>query len=146
LCFPSSNDTVLYPHLPGPLLPISPPETYSPPASSHRLPITRVYTRRSIVPPHVSSPLASPDTSVLYYASNSDELQVAQGYNLCDHTTIAPPYRYGYPRATAVIVEPTTYHEAAGIHEWQLAMIEELVALDCLVLGILFLYRHMLYI
>jgi hypothetical protein len=74
--------------------------------------------------------LASPDTPVFYDTNNSDELQIAQGYNLRDRTTIAALDRYGYPRAAAVIVEPTTYQEAAGIHEWQLAMIEELAALD----------------
>jgi hypothetical protein len=46
-----SNDIVLSPHLSDPILPISPPETSSPSVSSDRLPITRVYTRRSNVPP-----------------------------------------------------------------------------------------------
>jgi hypothetical protein len=130
LSFPSNNDNVLSPHLPDPLLSISPPETSSPQALSDRLPITRVYTRRPTNPPLVLSPLASPDTPVFYDTNNSDELQVAQRYNLRDRTTIAPPDRYRYPCSAAVIVEPTTYQEAAGIHEWQLAMIEELAALD----------------
>jgi hypothetical protein len=99
---------------------------------SDRLPITRVYTRRPTNPPPVPvpSPLVSPDTPVFDDTNNSDELQVAQRYNLRDRTTIAPPDRYRYPCSAAVIVEPTTYQEAAGIHEWQLAMIEELAALD----------------
>jgi hypothetical protein len=66
----SNNDTVLSPHLSNPILPISPPETSSPPVSSYRLHITRVYTRRSSVPPPVSSPLASPDTPVFYNTNN----------------------------------------------------------------------------
>jgi hypothetical protein len=77
-----------------------------------------------------SLPLTNPGTPVFDDTNNSDELQVAQGYNLRDCTTIAPPDHYDYPRADAVIVEPTTYQEAVGIHEWQLAMIEELAALD----------------
>jgi len=36
----------------------------------------------------------------------------------------------GFPRATAVINEPSNYHEASGIPEWQLAMAEELAAFD----------------
>lgn len=52
-----------------------------------------------------------------YATNNSNELQVAQGYNLRDRTTIASPDRYRYPRSAAVIVEPTTYQKAAGIHE-----------------------------
>jgi len=36
----------------------------------------------------------------------------------------------GFPRVSAVIVEPSTYQEAARIPEWQLAMSKELAALD----------------
>ena len=36
----------------------------------------------------------------------------------------------GFPRAAAVINEPSNYHEASGIPEWQLAMAEELAAFD----------------
>jgi hypothetical protein len=38
----------------------------------------------------------------------------------------------GYPRIGSVITEPSNYQEAAGIPEWQLAMTEELAALDCI--------------
>ena len=44
------------------------------------------------------------------------------------------------------IVEPTTYQEASGILEWQLAMIDELAALERTGNGILFLYPRMLFL
>ena len=37
----------------------------------------------------------------------------------------------GFPRVGAIIDEPSTYQEASVIPEWQLAMSEELIALDC---------------
>jgi len=37
---------------------------------------------------------------------------------------------FGYPRANVVVGEPSTYQEASLIPEWQLAMSEELAALD----------------
>lgn len=36
----------------------------------------------------------------------------------------------GFPHVNAVIDEPSNYKEAAGIPKWQLAMSEELAALD----------------
>ena len=36
----------------------------------------------------------------------------------------------GFPRASAVFDEASTYQEASSIPEWQLAMSEELAALD----------------
>jgi hypothetical protein len=36
----------------------------------------------------------------------------------------------GFSRAAAVINEPSNYHEASGIPEWQLSMAEELAAFD----------------
>jgi hypothetical protein len=45
-----------------------------------------------------------------------------QGYHLRYHSTIEPPDRYGFSSAAVVIVEPSNYHEASGIHEWRLAM------------------------
>jgi hypothetical protein len=43
---------------------------------------------------------------------------------------------YGFPRAGAVIVEPSNYQEASRIPEWQLAMTEDLLPLIVRVLGI----------
>src|SRR6185369_8039605 len=80
---------------------------------------------------------ASPDAPVLDGSDNieesraiSDELQAGPRYHLRDRTTIEPPDKLGFPRVSAVIVEPSTYQEAARIPEWQLAMSEELAALD----------------
>jgi hypothetical protein len=53
-----------------------------------------------------------------------------QGYHLHDRSTIEPPDHCGFPSVAAVIVEPSNYHEASGIHEWRLAMQEELDTLD----------------
>jgi len=36
----------------------------------------------------------------------------------------------GFPRASVVVDEPSTYQEASSIPEWQLTMSEELAALD----------------
>jgi hypothetical protein len=41
-----------------------------------------------------------------------------------------PPDKLGFPRASAIVDEPSTYQEASCIPEWQLAMSEELAALD----------------
>jgi len=92
------------------------------PSSSYssKPPATQTYTRRPR-----STTTASPDDDPVADAStNNDESHVIcnQGYRLCDHGTIAPPDRYGFPCAGAVIVEPSSYKEASGIPEWQLAM------------------------
>jgi len=36
----------------------------------------------------------------------------------------------GFPRVSAVIVEPSAYREASIVPQWQSAMAEELAALD----------------
>ena len=59
-----------------------------------------------------------------------DELQACPRYNLGDRNTIHPEDKYGFPSMNAVVSEPVTYQEAASIPEWQLAMSEELAALD----------------
>jgi hypothetical protein len=77
--------------------------------------------------------MASPDTDhVPDSCTNNNEFNDVfnQGYRLRDCGTIEPPDRYGFPRAGVAIVEPTTYQEASGILEWQLAMIDELTALE----------------
>jgi hypothetical protein len=116
-----------------PHIPISPIESFVPPPLYQKPPITRVYTRRSTAQPHpppLTSPLASPGTSASDNTNNSNDLQVHLGYQLRDRTTMVPPDLYGFPHAGAVIVEPSNYQEASRIPEWQLAMTEELAALD----------------
>jgi hypothetical protein len=113
-------------------IPISPPEPYVPPPLYQKPPITHVYTHRSTTPqpPPLTSPPASPVTSASDNTNNSDKLQVHLGYQVRDHTTMAPPDLYGFPCAGAAIFESSNYQEASGIPEWQLAMTEELAALD----------------
>ena len=115
--------------------PPPPPHPFSKP------PITRFFTRRPKIPtelPSSSPTSASPDTPVVDASNNnideshivSDELQTGPRYNLRDRSTIHPEDKYGFPRVNALVHEPVTYQEAAGIPEWQLAMSEELAALD----------------
>jgi hypothetical protein len=59
-----------------------------------------------------------------------DESQVRQSYNLRDRTSIQPPDKLGFLGASAILDEPSTYHEASLIPEWQAAMSEELAALE----------------
>lgn len=133
-----------------------PPDTVTPITHSQspppcKPPITRVYTRRSANnPPPPSSPpsMASPDAPVLADSNDPnesqvepsapiladsnapDESQIGPSYNLRDRTTIQPPDKLGFPRVSAIVDEPSTYHEASLIPEWQAAMSEELAALE----------------
>jgi len=72
---------------------------------------------------HVDELQVAPDSHV-------DELQVAPRYNLRDRSTIRPEEKYSFPQVHAVVDESSTYQEASQISEWQLAMSEELAALD----------------
>jgi hypothetical protein len=83
--------------------------------------------------------LASPDEPTVADSNNNtidessiviDELQVGPRYNLRDRISIHPAYKYGFPHVNAIVDEPSTYEEASHIPEWQLAMSEELAALD----------------
>jgi hypothetical protein len=111
------------------LIPITPPSTSTSSSTySSKPPIIQTYIRRSR-----SIPAAGPDTNhVPDSCTNNYESNDVfnQGYRLRDRGTIEPPDRYGLPRAGVAIVEPTTYQEASGILEWQLAMIDELAALE----------------
>ena len=49
-------------------------------------------------------------------------------YDLRDRHTVRHPERYGF--AATPLSEPTTYREAAAHPEWQLAMSEEIAALE----------------
>ena len=113
---------------PDVLIPITPPSTSTPSQSySSKPPVTQTYIRRPR-----STPTASPDDDpVADTCTNNDDSHVVfnQGYHLRDRGTIAAPERYGFSRAGAVIAEPSSYKEASGIPEWQLAMTDELNAL-----------------
>jgi len=101
-------------HAPPP--PPPPPHPFSKPS------ITRVFSRRpktSTEHPSSSTTSASPDAPI-----------VDESNNLRDRNTIRLEDKYGFPRVTAIAGEPVTYEEAARIPEWQLAMTEELAALD----------------
>lgn len=112
----------------------------APPPFHSKPPITRVFHRRPTNPtarPPSSTTTASPDTTAVDASNNideshtiPDELQVGPRYNLRDRTAIGPADKYGFPRVNAVVDEPSTYQEASNIPEWQLAMSEELAALD----------------
>ncbi|WVZ85695.1 hypothetical protein U9M48_032590 [Paspalum notatum var. saurae] len=105
---------------------LSPPNVPAPPSHSFsKPPVTHVYIRRptptTSANPH--APVADDPTNI-GDSHVPDEVQVGQRYNLRDRTV------FGYPRVNDVPAEPFTYQEAASILEWQLAMFEELAALD----------------
>ena len=96
------------PPIPSPQSPPPRPPSHhddQPPIPSPRSapPITRVYTRRStnpLEPPSSPHSSASPDAPVLVDSHAPDESQVGQSYNLCDRTTIQPPDKLGFLRAS----------------------------------------------
>jgi hypothetical protein len=99
----------------------------TPPSHSFSKPlVTHTYTRRPHYIP-TTSPEEHVDDHINIDESHalSNQLQVHQGYNLHDRTTMAPP-----DRLVLAIVEPSNYQEASSIAEWQVAMVDELAALD----------------
>jgi hypothetical protein len=112
------------------LIPITPPSTSTSSSSySSKPPVIQTYVHHSR-----SIPMAGPDTDPVHDSctdNNESNDVFNQGYRLRDRGTIEPPDRYGFPRAGVAIVEPTTYQEASGLLEWQLAMVDELAALAC---------------
>ena len=66
------------------------------------------------------SPLLIPLMLILMrhiVSDDIDELQAGPRYNLRDRSTIHPKDKYGFPRVNALVHEPVTYQEAAGIPE-----------------------------
>lgn len=72
----------------------------------------------------------SDDLQIVDGSQFADALPNHQGFHLRDRSTIEHPDCYGFPSVVDVIVEPSNYQEASGIHEWQLGMQEKLDALD----------------
>jgi hypothetical protein len=118
-----------------------PPPPPPPPQSFAKPPITRHFSRRPKTPsafPSSSPTPASPDALALDNSDNnideshvvSNELQAGSRYNLRDCGTIHPVDKYGIPHVSVVVDAPSTYQEASSLPEWQLAMSEELAALD----------------
>jgi hypothetical protein len=110
-----------------------------------KLPITLVFNRRPKDPTDLPSSfptLANLDEFDVDASNNnideshmaSDELQVA----FETVVLFVPKRSMVFPHVHVVVDEPSTYHEASRIPEWQLAMFEELGALDHQGTGILF--------
>ena len=124
--------------------PTPPPPPPPPPQPFSKPPITRFFKRRPKIPTDFSSSSTtsvSPDEPAIdtsnaninethIVSDDIDELQAGPRYNLRDRSTIHPEDKYGFPNMNAVVSKPVTYQEAASIPEWQLAMSEELAALD----------------
>jgi hypothetical protein len=114
---------------PNILIPTTPHTSTTSSSYSSKPPATKTYICRSN-----SIPAASLDAKPIAdtYTNNHEYPIVSnQGHCLHGRGNIEPPDRYGFPRATTVIVEPSSYQEASSISEWQLAMLEELAALKC---------------
>jgi hypothetical protein len=110
------------------LIPITLPSTSTSSSSySSKTLISQTYTRHSR-----SIPTASPDAEPVAdtCTNNHEYLVFNHRYCLRDRGNIEPPDRYGFSRVGAVNVESSSYHEASSIPEWQLAMLEELAALE----------------
>ncbi|WVZ59326.1 hypothetical protein U9M48_009481 [Paspalum notatum var. saurae] len=93
-----------------------------PPDYTTKPPVTQVYTRRSTSEPSSDNPLPA--------ASSSEQL-LGRG-----HRSRQPVDRYGFGRVTwqgfagTVLSEPLSYRDAILHPEWQLAMAEEIAALE----------------
>ena len=141
LTFPDTPiSTVLLPPSPSPPPKPSSPPPPSPPlpseSSSHaprsiydsKPPVIHTYSRRlldSSPPVELPSDVSSPAEP----SSVDDSLsQPSSHYNLRDRSSLKPLDRYGF--AGTVFSEPATYHDAICHPEWQLAMAEEIAALE----------------
>ena len=141
LTFPDTPiSTVLLPPSPSPPPKPSSPPPPSPPlpseSSSHaprsiydsKPPVIHTYSHRlldSSPPVELPSDVSSPAEP----SSVDDSLsQPSSHYNLRDRSSLKPLDRYGF--AGTVFSEPATYHDAICHPEWQLAMAEEIAALE----------------
>ena len=141
LTFPDTPiSTMLLPPSPSPPPKPSSPPPPSPPlpseSSSHaprsiydsKPPVIHTYSRRlldSSPPVELPSDVSSPAEP----SSVDDSLsQSSSHYNLRDRSSLKPLDRYGF--AGTVFSELATYHDAICHPEWQLAMAEEIAALE----------------
>ncbi|WVZ61780.1 hypothetical protein U9M48_011597 [Paspalum notatum var. saurae] len=96
-----------------------------PPDYSTKPPVTQVYTRRS------ASTSSEPSSDEPLPAASSPEQLLGRG-----HRSRQPVDRYGFGRVTwqgfagTVLSEPLSYRDAILHPEWQLAMAEEIAALE----------------
>jgi hypothetical protein len=116
---PPSEPPPSTPSTPAVLIPITSPNHMTPPSHTFsKPPVTQTYTRS----PHTIT-TASPEEHVDDRSNINeshtlpDQLQVHQGYNLCDRATMPP-----IDRLVLTLAEPSNYQEASSIAEWQLAM------------------------
>ena len=120
--------------------PNDPPPIPSPPCKP---PITRVYTRHSAN--HLESPSspssASLDAPVFVDSNATDESQVGPSYNLRDRTTIQPPNKLGFPRASAILEDHPLIMSLLSFRNGRLICLRSSLHLSAQVLGILFHYH-----
>ena len=123
-----------------PLLPPRPPPC--------KPPITRVYTRHSAN--HLESPSspssASLDAPVFVDSNATDESQVGPSYNLRDRTTIQPPNKLGFPRASAILEDHPLIMSLLSFRNGRLICLRSSLHLSAQVLEILFHYHPIQYL
>jgi hypothetical protein len=94
--------------------------TPPPPSPLSRPPILFHYTRHPRPPP---SPPSSSSSSPLLGVPPSR-------YDLRDRRTLCRPTRLGFVASASILFKPTSYRDALSRPEWQLAMAEEIAALE----------------
>jgi hypothetical protein len=122
------------PSSPVPHSPIDSQSTHSssiPPDPHHIEPFPLYYSRR----PKVSYDIQSPIPSSLAHLTSTtepctDDSSQTNRYALRDRSSLELPNRYRNEFRVGAACEPNSYQEAAMVPEWQLAMSEELAALE----------------